>query len=86
MNPLNSNPQESTKHSTILSGAALDRHFVWATTPGINTQEDLEAELERLRQGADRLKEQLSSHPLYAEKAARNPNFWNALYASQGAT
>jgi hypothetical protein len=40
-------------------------------------------ELERRKQAAERLKEQLSSHPWYAEQAKKDPDFWMKLQDSQ---
>jgi hypothetical protein len=40
-------------------------------------------EIERRASGAQRLKEAFSSIPWHARKAARDPEYWNTLYASQ---
>lgn len=39
-----------------------------------------EAEIERRRLGAIRLKELYSLNPLYAAKAAQDPEYWSKLY------
>lgn len=41
------------------------------------------AELERRARGAERLKEAFSSTPFYAQRAAKNPDYWNDLYSSR---
>ena len=33
--------------------------------------------------GAERLREAFSSIPFYAARAAKNPDYWSSLYASQ---
>ena len=40
-------------------------------------------ELERRAQGAQRLGAAFSSIPWHAQRAAKNPDYWNELYASQ---
>lgn len=42
------------------------------------------AEAERKATGPQRLKEAFSSIPWHAERAAKNPNYWNELYGSRG--
>lgn len=39
-------------------------------------------ECERRARGADRLKEVYSSIPFHAQKAAKDPEYWDSLYAS----
>ena len=39
-------------------------------------------EVERRALGAERLKEAFSSIPWHAQKAAKNPEYWNNLYGS----
>ena len=40
-------------------------------------------EVERRALGAERLKEAFSSIPWHAQKAAKNPEYWNNLYGSR---
>lgn len=40
-------------------------------------------ELERGARGAERSREAFSSIPFYAARAAKNPDYWSSLYASQ---
>ena len=40
-------------------------------------------ELEGRARGAERLREAFSSTPFYAAAAARDPDYWSSLYASQ---
>lgn len=40
------------------------------------------SEMERRASGPQRLKEAFSSIPWHAERAAKNPNYWNELYGS----
>ncbi|NDW45570.1 hypothetical protein [Ruegeria sp. PrR005] len=41
------------------------------------------AELERRALGAQRLKEAYSCVPFYAQRAAKDPDYWNEFYASR---
>lgn len=44
--------------------------------------EDID-ELERQARGAERLKEVYSSVPWYAQRAAKDPDYWNKFYGSR---
>lgn len=39
-------------------------------------------EIERQAEGTERLREELSSLPFHARKAAKDPDYWNTLYGS----
>jgi hypothetical protein len=39
-------------------------------------------EVERRALGAERLREALSSTPFYANRAAKDPDYWHTLYES----
>lgn len=43
------------------------------------------SEAERRASGPQRLKEAFSSIPWHAQKAAKDPDYWNVLYASSAA-
>ncbi|NIF85376.1 hypothetical protein F3J24_17850 [Comamonas sp. Tr-654] len=40
-------------------------------------------ECERQAQGSERLKEAFSSTPFYAQRAAKDPDYWSKLYGSR---
>lgn len=61
-------PSELVKASPLLMGCLAH---------GLPIQE-----CERRAQGAQRLKEAFSSTPFYAQRAAKDPDYWNELYGS----